>query len=277
LGNYSSRMRSKAWIETKKFWTSYRLWLTTAPIITAVLMAVSRRGSSAAMMNILDVIINGAAGAAFLGIIVFIGTVVIGFLRAPVLLDEDAKRENDALRAELFAIQNRERPAIVIRRHSVDDRTFYPLQNSCFSSLNLLFANDASGVTEDCTARNVVARVQFSDSSGSALCEVDAGRWGDADQPRDSIASRVPLRRVDFPIGETRELNVAIKFSSDGRCFGVDNDYVATRGRRPSLEITEEIVSARVRLLGVGVNSEWVIRFENPSVGRLRVLSVEPS
>ena len=87
----------------------------------------------------------------------------------------------------------------------------------------------------------------------------------------------VPLRRFDFPIGETRELNVAIKFSSDGRCFGIDNDYVATVGRKQSLEITEELVTARIRLLGAGVNSEWVISFEIPPIGRLRLISVESS
>jgi hypothetical protein len=164
--------------------------------------------------------------------------------------------------------------SILARR---DERSFDGLLDSSFSSLNLLFANDAIGLSKDCTAQDVIATIQFSDSSGDRLCEVDAGRWGDADQPCDPRISRVPIRRVNFPIGETRELNVAIKFSLDGCCFGIDNDYVATRGRKPFLEIKEEIVTATIKLVGIGVSSEWVMRFQNPHLGPLQILSIEPS
>lgn len=234
-----------------------------------MLVLVYRKGGWAAVMNIQDVFINALAGTT----IAFLGSVVISIVRAPALLDEDLKRANETIRGELLAIQKRERPAITIRRVWVDERAFESSPNSSFSSLNVLLANDAIGLSEDCTARSVIATIRFFDGGGELLCQVDAGRWGDADQPGDPRNSRVPLRRVDFPIGETRELNVAIKFVSDGRCYGIDNDYIATAGRKQSLQITGEPVTAKITLLAVGVNSEFVIRFENPARGELRLLS----
>lgn len=203
-----------------------------------------------------------------------VGIVLIGalcILRAPALIDEESRQENDRLGTELRTILDRERPRIVIRRGWVDDRAFEAQPNSSFSSLNVLFANDAEGLTEGCVARSVIAVIRFLDASGGLLCEVDAGRWGDADQPTNPRASRVPLRRVDFPIGETRELNVAIKFLADGRCYAVDNDYVATGGRKQSLQLRGETVTAEIKLLAVGVNVEWSVRFENPVNGGLRL------
>ena len=230
-----------------------------------------RKGSWAAVINFQDFIINGVA----LGAIAFIGTLVISIVRAPALLDKDLKSENEALEAKLASIQNRERPAIVFKRSWTDERSFEAQPNTAFSSLNLLFGNGADGLSDDCIARNVIANIQFLDSSDDLLCEVDAGRWGDADQPCDRKISLVTLRRAEFSIGDTRELNLAIKFFSDGHCYGLDNDYVATGGTKPSLQIMEGIITARVRLRGIGVCSEWIIRFENPPCGSLRLISAE--
>jgi hypothetical protein len=224
-------------------------------------------------MNVQDVLINGAAGAAT----AFIGTLLISVIRAPGLLHKELNRENETLQDELLAMQDRECPAIVIKKVWVDERVFDSVPRSSFWSLNVLFANDAKGVSADCDAKSVVATLQFYDDSGELLCEVDAGRWGDADQPFDPRISRVPLRRVDFPIGETRELHLAVKFSSDRFCYGIDNDYVATGGRKQSLRIIGENVTAKVRLRAVGVNSEWIIKFENTALGGLRLLSTEPA
>jgi hypothetical protein len=200
----------------------------------------------------------------------------MSLLRAPVLLDRELKLENETLQADRRAVRNRERPALVVRRCWVDERSFEASPNSFFWSLNILFANGAEGLTEDCIARSVIATMQFFGGVGELLCEVEAGRWGDADQPTDPRASRVPLRRVDFPISETRELNVAIKFSADGRCYAMDNDYVASGGRKQSLEITGEAVTATIRLRAVGIDSRWTVKFENRVAGSLQLLSVEP-
>ena len=99
---YYQRLRAKAWEETRTVWTSYRWWLSASPPVAAILLLLTRRGWRE-IMNAQDVIVNGIGGAA----IAFLGTVVIGLMRSPKLLDDNRVAEISGMATALATQQQR--------------------------------------------------------------------------------------------------------------------------------------------------------------------------
>ncbi len=75
------------------FWTAYRWWLSFASPVAAVLFQIRRNGWGD-IMNVQDVLINAVGGAT----VAFLGSVVISFIRAPKLLDDERIAETESLR-----------------------------------------------------------------------------------------------------------------------------------------------------------------------------------
>jgi hypothetical protein len=104
---YWSRVRSRAWKETKGIWTAYRWWLAVSGFAGAtVLLGV--RGGWRAIMNATDTIINGCFGAA----LAFVGTYIISIVRSFKLLDDDRATETANVTQAYQATVNRQSASI---------------------------------------------------------------------------------------------------------------------------------------------------------------------
>jgi hypothetical protein len=100
--SYFKRLFSRAWRETKEFWSLYRWWVTISPPVVGVLFLLARSGW-AAIMNAGDVLINASGGAA----VAFIGTWIISLVRSAKLLDTDTQIEINARGEKITALEGR--------------------------------------------------------------------------------------------------------------------------------------------------------------------------
>jgi hypothetical protein len=93
-------------------------------------------------------------------------------------------------------------------------------------------------------------------------------RWGDTDQPQPGQMT-IALLSVDFKVGQTRELDIAIKFPEDADCHGMNNDsYGHPDMKDPRWRLTGTDFWAIVRLRGPYVDKRWRFDFRNPGVGQ---------
>ena len=73
---------------------------------------------------------------------------------------------------------------------------------------------------------------------------------------------------MDFPIGASRELNLAIKYPEDSDCYAVNNQsYSSPNLRNPNQRLRGADFIARVRLRGPYVDRSWKFEFKNPGAG----------
>lgn len=98
---YVKRIISKAFDETRKFWTLHRNWTVVASPLAAVGFRVIRSGWNTARTDLLGTIL--AAGLGYM--IAWVGTLLINMFRAPVLLDRDREAQAVADKLELAALR----------------------------------------------------------------------------------------------------------------------------------------------------------------------------
>jgi hypothetical protein len=134
------------------------------------------------------------------------------------------------------------------------------------SSIHVRFINDPLVPTPEGAARGVIATIEFQDMRGGALFQLD-GRWGDTDQPLPGSPT-VQLLSVDFQIGQTRELDIAMKLPRDADCHGINNDsYRAPNLKDARWRLVGPEFYAIVRLRGAYVDRRWRLHFRNPGAG----------
>jgi hypothetical protein len=135
------------------------------------------------------------------------------------------------------------------------------------STLRLNLVNSPIAPTTEAAATGVRADLAFYTSKGERLFRLD-GRWADSPQPaeRDRAQDIVTtLLAVDFPIGQTRPLDIAFKAPRDA-CYAVNNDNFAPGvldPRLPQRRLPEGNIVTKVRVRGVQVDCSINLTFIN--------------
>jgi hypothetical protein len=102
---------------------------------------------------------------------------------------------------------------------------------------------------------------------------INTARWGDTDQPairkaKDPFASLIDLNTVPFRIGETHELNVAIKYPDQAFFYAFDNGtYDHPNWENPAFRLDGGTYEVTVRLRGVHLDQEHRFRLCNLGTG----------
>jgi len=123
--------------------------------------------------------------------------------------------------------------------------------------LSVRFVNDPIGPTPESIALHVVCEVKFFDSDTSAFLYETSGRWMDSIPPR---PGSVGPESVDFSIGQSRTLCVALKPIADSVCHAVSN---GTWTDREFHRIAATEIVARIRLRCPYFHQTWSLRFSN--------------
>lgn len=93
------------------------------------------------------------------------------------------------------------------------------------------------------------------------LFEVYA-RWATNAQPKPDVPTK-DILATDIRIGETVELDVAVKYLHEAEAFAVSNDSWPHSLRHPQLKLTGKRFLVVVRLTAVNVKETFELRFEN--------------
>jgi hypothetical protein len=127
-------------------------------------------------------------------------------------------------------------------------------------AIRLRISNQPVGRSETCIARNVLARISYYGVHNRQRIETLDGRWADSPQMADrdrALDYVVNNLTVDFPIGVSRSLDIAVRMG--GRpCIPINNDnFVNGPGNleiagRPYLDGPIKVV---VQLDGIQVNT----------------------
>lgn len=170
-------------------------------------------------------------------------------------------------------------PNLTLRGNAFGEETRYTIvpipggtrtKSVPFSCVILRITNDAATSAPDSVAKQVGAFLAFYNADGRFLFSF-AGRWGDTPQPPHLQQNQVPfeLLNVDFPIGGTRELNIAIKYLEDAECYGVNNDSYGYPPyfNNPRWRLDGQRFRVDIRVQGVYVDRSWTVHFANLGVG----------
>lgn len=133
------------------------------------------------------------------------------------------------------------------------------------SALRLKICNDPPVPVPSANAIKVGARLTFYDSNDSELFSFE-GRWSDADQPsiRHPGESKADLLSVDIPIGQSRDIDIAMKYPNEAEAYGINNDsYFAFHYQNPAWKLVGEEFRVEVRLRGTYIDKTWRMRFKN--------------
>lgn len=173
-------------------------------------------------------------------------------------------------------------PAAVIGPHlvpvkvGVDTRVLIAVGASAPHSFvycaNVLLRNDPSGCHPTAEASSVLGQITFLDQ-GVPVLTINTARWGDTDQPairkaKDPFASLIDLNTVPFRIGETHELNVAIKHPDQAYFYAFDNGtYDHPNWENPAFRLEGDTYQVIVRLRGVHLDQEHRFKLRNLGAG----------
>lgn len=193
--------------------------------------------------------------------------------------------EHQALKCEQDKHNAASLPNIVLAPNGLRVETRYLGQGgnitTPLSCLNAYFMNDPQFSTERSVARDITSTIVYREkASGTELFSLN-GRWGDTQQPRTAseVQTSVHLLPTDFPIGVTRELNLAFKHPPDQECYGFSNQtYGSPDWRAPQWRLSGEEFIVEVRLRGPYVDRSWTFDFRNPGAGtELQILDTGSS
>jgi hypothetical protein len=179
------------------------------------------------------------------------------------------QREPDGAHKAAGPILVPEKLEVVLRSLIAVGATAPPAAVYC---ANVLLRNDppASDPTSDCPA--VLAQITFIDR-GNALLTINTARWGDTDQPavrkaKDPFASLIDLNTVPFRIGETHELNIAIKHPEQAWFYAFDNStYDHPNWDNPAFRLDGTEYHVVVRLRGTHLDQKLHFNLRNLGAG----------
>lgn len=136
---------------------------------------------------------------------------------------------------------------------------------------NVNFRNDPVGSHPDTEVPSIVAEITFV-HQGRQVVKITNGRWGDTDQPairqaHQPFSSMIDLNAVPFRIGETHELNIAVKHPNQAHFYAFDNNsYHFDNWENPTYRLTEPRYEVIVRLRGRHVDDEHHFLIRNVGV-----------
>jgi hypothetical protein len=167
-------------------------------------------------------------------------------------------------------------PHLVPVKVEVDARTLIAVGASAPHSFvycaSVLLRNDPNGSHPTAEAPSVLGQITFLDH-GVPVLTINTARWGDTDQPairkaKDPFASLIDLNTVPFRIGETHELNVAIKYPDQAFFYAFDNGtYDHPNWENPAFRLDGGTYEVTVRLRGVHLDQEHRFRLCNLGTG----------
>lgn len=138
---------------------------------------------------------------------------------------------------------------------------------------NVNFRNDPIISSPSAEVMNALAEISFR-HEGREVLRVMNGRWGDTEQPavrkaKDPFASLIDLNTVPFRIGETHELNIAVKHPEQAWFYAFDNStFDFQNWENPSYKLTEHEYRVTVRLRGGHLDDEQHFIVRNLGVGK---------
>jgi len=138
-----------------------------------------------------------------------------------------------------------------------------------FWALHLKFKNDPVSADGNSEAKNVSATIRFFDSHHKELFAID-GRWADGKYPTPTTP-KADIGPADFTIGQTRDLDIALKYPSELDCYAVNNESFERNPGHLTLneyKLVGTDLAAEIRLRGPLVDSKWKIKFRNLGVGQ---------
>jgi hypothetical protein len=130
--------------------------------------------------------------------------------------------------------------------------------------LQVAIINDPAYPSPTAEAKSVLATVEY--FRGGQLLKELHGRWSQSTQPGERIANSettMDLLRMDFGIGDARDLDIAMKVTDDEDAFMYCNDnYHYPSMKPPGFNLPPGAYRVRVRLRAVGVDQtfEWGFR-----------------
>ena len=144
--------------------------------------------------------------------------------------------------------------------------------------IHVKFYNNPQVRTADARAKDVIAKITFSDSEGeNEVLNPFKGRWGDTKQPSYLEQGTPPreLDSVDFEeSGLEHELDIALKYQDEEVCYAFNNtSYSAPMWKNPNFILHGERFQINVRLTGQMVDKEWWFILHN--LGKNQGLKIE--
>lgn len=133
------------------------------------------------------------------------------------------------------------------------------------SIIRFRIKNDPIGSTPEAVAYQVRSTVTFLTSSRERLFDMD-GRWSDMPQPPQLNQNQdlSAILAVDFQIGQSRSLDIAMKGKSEDQCFAHNNDsYLFPKNFNPRFKLPEGTLFAVVHVRGPYVERKWELTFLN--------------
>lgn len=134
-------------------------------------------------------------------------------------------------------------------------------------SLKLLLTND-SAFDIDMGASFRFYRIE-NDGSLTFLRKFEHGRWADG-KYESPTSPQAEINIAHFISGQTRKLDVVMKYPDDQECYAANNDSTHVSDWRLSQnEIKGRSIAADVRLQGTGgFDRSWRLTFDNPGKGQ---------
>src|SRR5712671_7430871 len=127
-----------------------------------------------------------------------------------------------------------------------------PPNQETYSCLRLRIVNDPDESTPESVAKGIRADISFFGEDDARLLLID-GRWSDSAQPHAQKPELgiVPYLTAEFPIGQSRNLDLVAKRFGERCCFAVNNDsFRFAHMQNPDFRLPPGITKCRVRLRG---------------------------
>jgi len=176
--------------------------------------------------------------------------------------------------AEKFRAGSQTKPKIVVQKNGYRcTNRLLRVGNEVRNILSLVvsFTNEAQIPMDSAVARDVIARINFFN------CEVEQNpilalstyaRWASNPQPSQLLSHQTnrEILATDIRIGETVELDIAVRYLDEDECFAVDNNSYYFSLKNPSLalgSLAGNLFLAKVELNGVGVKETFTFKFRN--------------
>ncbi len=233
----------------------------------------------------------GCAGFTFLGIYglaanktglwMFRASIVLGaffFLAASYRAWDEQFRERHRLESRIrgFPLIRVVEPGLYAQwkelhmQHKTMTGEIVKVDSRRISALMLRLQNQPDTQAPESVATGVSATILFHDSNGNRLFSMDA-RWADTAAPfeREHYDDITEILAVNFPIGQQRTLDIALKYPEDAECYAMNSDnYNAPDLRLPTHRLPPGTIIGDLRVQGLNIDCSINIQFTNGGSGQ---------
>jgi len=204
--------------------------------------------------------------------VIFAIHIVWRVFRAAVAIHLDQAKEITSLKSRLQGIEDA-KPNLILKEPDAKHIRTVTLSNvGAVQFVNMRFVNAQKEDGRSTPVQGIAAMVSFWDESGNQRLEMD-GKWESTPFPPPIGKTLRDMLQMNFSIEQKESVDVAFWDKWTGQFIAFNNDsFNYEHFWKPGHELGRGPISAKVRLIGNGVDKTFDLKFGRNTEGKVEIL-----